>query len=210
MWLLFTLVFLKSIIALSLIRPFRAFLGKINLFLLSSLLGLSVVLAGANNTSITPALFVAEMITFVFAVSPIALLCESFALVGKNADTLRGADTAAAINPSYGVNESPLEALMLLGSVLFIFHIGSHLEMFSLISSLSTSKSQLSLAEISKVIVRFISILSPVILVSVLTDIYAAFLSRTLQGVNLVFELLGAKLLLGISAFFMAIYLEFQ
>jgi len=164
-----------------------------------------------------------ELLTGVAWGLPFALIVEAIPTAGRIADVSRGAQFAEQVSPGFGSADSVLESLGVYLALLVIFPLGGyHLLLHPILTSapelaglLVESDSVLSgkqaltfIAVSSKAITLGFALAAPVVVFSLLLDIAGALLSRSLSRVNVLFELMPMKMLLGAALFLSALFLR--
>ena len=198
----FYLLLARTLLALSLIRPIR------QLTPFSARLGISLALAIAVfpttlTEQLTLTIVLGELLLVVLRFAPLAIALESFAIAGRVIDLARGAQFAEQVQPQSGARESLFEQLAVHGSLVFLFaSCGS--TFFSLLveplasSRISAARALETVEFFGQALARGLCLAAPVLCISLLIDLAAAFGSRVLGRVNLLFEVLPAKLALGV------------
>lgn len=140
--------------------------------------------------------------------APLAFSLESLAVCGRLMDLGRGESTGGQLNPALGVQTSTQEQLMRLLSACLIFSGGAYqvlLEFSFKLGSVQLSAQWLgqsaalkNLIILSDALMLGIGLAAPVLLSSLVFDLGAGLISRVLGRLNLVFELLPLKLLVGL------------
>ena len=225
LWLLFVV---RSFSMLVVFSSMRAYLKMSGMLVLSATLALFMLSFASVPETVSATLRDSNIIAFVLLVLcegaiglsiglPLALSLECLPMAARAADVSRGAQFGEQLNPNLGVNLSPFESIALLAALVFVFVAGGYQFGIELLTASVTATHQsgtnvgsfifdrgaiMGMISLSaKAIALGISIAAPVILFSFFLDLAASVLSRALQRINVVFELLPAKLLLGTMIF---------
>lgn len=156
----------------------------------------------------------------VLVFTPLLIAQEILAAGARQIDLYRGAQFSEQVSPLSGEQNSVLEGFAYLAAITSFFLLDLHFRAFEVLSKFSAFPSSigpelwksfasqiLGLIESSSLVFFYSLILAaPGLVACLLFDLAAGFFSKTVPGVNINFEAIALKLVIGLIAIFLSIY----